>query len=106
MILYNLYDVLDFSVNGCPAKGLNITGSFQINDVGCLGMENSLLQCCHTEDVADCVDTEAVVVECEGGVYLHVCISNDTPKRYVVVYRPERTIICTLCACVEAPTWN
>lgn len=78
-----IYNVLDISVNDCPAKGLNITGSFQINDVGCLGMENSLLQCCHTEDVADCVDTEAVVVECEGGVYLHVCISNDTPKRYV-----------------------
>ena len=75
MILYNVYN-LDISVNGCPAKRLNIAGSFQINDVRCLGMENSLLECPHTEDVTDCVDTEAVVVECRGGVYLHVCYSS------------------------------
>ena len=86
MILYN---VLDISVNGCPAKGLNITGSFQINDVGCLGMENSLLQCCHTEDVADCVETEAVVVECEGGsTYRYVILALHAPFPAAIITLP------------------
>ena len=56
----------DETPKGCPARGLNVTGSFLMNDVMCLGTEDSLLTCAHSYDVADCIDEEAVVVECKG----------------------------------------
>ncbi|CAI8035146.1 Protein kinase C-binding protein NELL2 [Geodia barretti] len=55
----------DETPKGCPARGLNVTGSFLMNGVMCLGTEDSLLTCAHSYDVADCIDEEAVVVECK-----------------------------------------
>ncbi|CAI8007778.1 Deleted in malignant brain tumors 1 protein [Geodia barretti] len=55
----------DETPKGCPARGLNVTGSFLMNRVMCLGTEDSLLMCEHSHDVTDCVDEEAVVVECK-----------------------------------------
>ena len=62
--------VSDTIANGCPAKGLNITETFLMNDVMCTGAEETLLECPHTEDVVDCIHSEAVVVECDSE-YIH-----------------------------------
>ena len=43
-----------------------VTGLFLLNDVMCMGTEESLLDCDRSYDVADCIEEEAVVVECEG----------------------------------------
>ena len=62
--------VSDTIANGCPARGPNITETFLMNDVMCTGAEETLLECPHTKDVADCIHSEAVVVECDSE-YIH-----------------------------------
>ena len=51
-----------------------MTGSFLMNRVMCLGTEDSLLMCEHSHDVTDCVDEEAVVVECKGLLHGNIII--------------------------------
>ena len=44
----------------------DVSGSFLLNDCMCTGIEETLLDCNTTMDVADCIDREAVMVNCIG----------------------------------------
>ena len=55
----------------------DVSGSFGLNDCMCNGTEEMLLDCNTTMDVADCIASEAVMVNCIGKyldyVYIYSC---------------------------------
>ena len=44
----------------------DVSGSFLLNDCMCTGTEEMLLDCNTTMDVSDCINREAVMVNCTG----------------------------------------
>ena len=66
----------------------DVSGSFLLNHCMCDGTEETLFECNPTKDVADCIDREAVMVNCTGKYSaIHIFIRLCTLQLLVGIYQ-------------------